>query len=371
MKNRIIHAEIFKAIISEKTTWVFISLKDTNNIEGWGEATLSGRENEIYNIKNDIFNIILNQNYQSPYDLKTKLPFENIVQASISSAIMQCLWDIEGQINKKIICNVFEKNRDTIDIYANFNRATKDRTLDGIKKKSIEVKKEGFNFIKFAPFDEVTTNMNTNEMIKSMKSGLDRLNVIRDVFDTKTKIMIDCHWRFNYNATIQLLKECKNFDLYWLECPIPETINNIPLIKKLRKKANSLGIKLAGLETKILKAGFHNFIKAETYDVIMPDVKYAGGPDEMLEIEKSLIKHDIEFSPHNPSGPISYAHTLQICSSAKKNSLMEHQFKESPYFNTLLKDPMPKIKLGKSSIPNNTYGLGVSLDRMELQKISH
>jgi len=151
MKNRIIHAEIFKAIISEKTTWVFISLKDANNIEGWGEATLSGRENEIYNIKNDIFNIILNQNYQSPYDLKTKLPFENIVQASISSAIMQCLWDIEGQINKKIICNVFEKNRDTIDIYANFNRATKDRTLDGIKKNLSRLKKKDLILLNLLP----------------------------------------------------------------------------------------------------------------------------------------------------------------------------------------------------------------------------
>ena len=70
--------------------------------------------------------------------------------------------------------------------------------------------------------------------------------------------MIDCHWRFNYDAAVQLLKECKKYNLYWLECPIEENIKNLSLIRKLRLKANSFGIKLAGLETKILKKVFTN-----------------------------------------------------------------------------------------------------------------
>lgn len=369
MKNKIIDAQIFKAQISEKTTWVFILLKNNDGIEGWGEATLSGREEEIYKIKDLIFTLILNLEYKIPYDLKDKLPFENIVQASISSAIMQCLWDIEAQKNNKTIGALFEQKREKIDIYANFNRSTKDRSLEGIKTKSIEVKNDRFDFIKFAPFDEVKTTMNTSEMIQSMKFGLDRINVIREIFGPNTKIMIDCHWRFNFDATMELLEECKPFNLYWLECPIPETHENIPTIKEIRNKANSLDIKLAGLETKILKDGFLEFIKGDAYDVMMPDVKYAGGPDEMLEIEKTLIRHNVDFSPHNPSGPISHAHTLQICSASQNPPLMEHQYMESFYFDALLKSPNPKINLGKSSVPNTRDGLGVSINLEEIQKL--
>ena len=367
MKNKIIKAQIFRTKISDKTIWLFILLKNSNNFEGWGEATLSGCNDEILKIKDKIFEIILNKYYESPYDFKTLLPFQNIVQASLSSAIMQCLWDIHGQIEKKGINEIFQQNRKEIEVYANFNRSTNDRTLEGVKSNSKKVQNHGFRFVKFAPFDEVSPDMETNLILKSMRIGLDRIEVIRDVFGHNVNIMIDCHWRFNYDAAVELINECKKFNLYWLECPIAEKIENLSLIRKLRLKANSFGIKLAGLETKILKEGFHEYIKAETYDVMMPDIKYAGGPDEMLDIERELIRHDIAFSPHNPSGPISHAHTLQICGATQKNCLMEHQFKESLYFDKLLKSPNPEIMQGKSTIPKYSYGLGVSINKLELK----
>ena len=75
---------------------------------------------------------------------------------------------------------------------------------------------------------------------------------------------------------------------------IPENLENINSIRKLRSIANKFGIKLAGLE-KILKDGFYKFLIGEAYDVMMPDVKYAGGPDEMIEIEKTIFKNNVEF----------------------------------------------------------------------------
>ena len=137
-----------------------------------------------------------------------------------------------------------------------------------------------------------------------------------------------------------------------------------------KSKANSFGVKLAGLETKILKEGFYDYIKAEVYDVIMPDIKYAGGPDEMLEIEKTLNEFRIDFSPHNPSGPISYLHSMQICASTEKESLMEYQYKESPLFNSLMHRSIPEINQGKSLIPNFNYGLGMSLNKKQLASLS-
>ena len=35
----------------QKTIWLFISLKDINDIEGWGEVSLQGKETEVYKIK--------------------------------------------------------------------------------------------------------------------------------------------------------------------------------------------------------------------------------------------------------------------------------------------------------------------------------
>ena len=110
--------------------------KESNNIEGWGEATLSGKDDEIFKIKDKIFEIILNKIYISPLEFKDILPFKNIVQASISSAIMQCLWDIQGQIEKKAINEIFHQKRKQIEVYTNFNRSTIDRTLEEVKLNS-------------------------------------------------------------------------------------------------------------------------------------------------------------------------------------------------------------------------------------------
>ena len=104
---------------------------------------------------------------------------------------------------------------------------------------------------------------------------------------------------------------------------------------------------------------------------MMPDIKYAGGPDEMLEIEKLFKKNEVEFSPHNPSGPISHAHTLQICSSTLNPALMEYQFKETDYFNNLLEKPNPEIVDGKSKIPDHIKGLGVCIDELNLLKLNN
>ena len=130
-------------------------------------------------------------------------------------------------------------------------------------------------------------------------------------------------------------------------CPIIEHSENINSIKKIRDKANNQGIRLAGLEKKILKEGYIEFLKAGTYDVMMPDIKYAGGPDELINIEKLFNLYEVEFSPHNPSGPIAHGHTLQICSSIKNNTLMETQYKETPLFDLLLNEPNPKIICAK------------------------
>ena len=55
MKKKIIDAQIFRTKISNKTIWLFVLLKDSNNLEGWGEATLSGKDDEIFKIKDKTF----------------------------------------------------------------------------------------------------------------------------------------------------------------------------------------------------------------------------------------------------------------------------------------------------------------------------
>ena len=283
---------------------------------------------------------------------------------------MQCLWDLQGKIERKSIGTIFGKSHNKIKTYANFNRSTTDRSPKGIESKVKTVVNEGFELIKFAPFDEVISGTTSKEIRTAMQPGLERINVIRETAGSEIKLMIDCHWRFNYETTIELIKEIEDLNLYWLECPIPETIDFSLEIKKIRSIANSKGIKLAGLEKKILTKGFESYLKAGVYDFMMPDIKYAGGPDELITIEKLFNKFNVHFSPHNPSGPIAHAHTLQVCSATNEPALMEYQYNETDYFETLLEKPNPIIINGYSKLPEHNHGLGIEINELELKKLN-
>ncbi len=369
MNFKIIKAEIFKYQATQKTIWLFTKLEDNNNVVGWGEATLQGRENEILQNKKVVFELIVNKNFKSPYDLKILLPFTNIIEASISSSIMQAIWDIHARQNKQSIANMFSpKNYGYISTYANFNRVCVNRDLDTIKAVLKQVVNDGFKAIKFAPFDEVNPKMSFQEMIKNVENGFKRISIINENINKDIKLMIDCHWRFTSKVVLDLVSEFSNFNLYWLESPIDEEIQNIPQLKIIKEKLNHKGIKLAGLENKILKQGFEEFIKQNSHDVMMPDVKYAGGPDEMFKINKFLSKNNIEFSPHNPSGPIAHAHSIQIC-SVSSSPFLEYQYKETEKFHSIVSPHNQKIINGLIKTDFSDYGLGLHVNEVELTKL--
>jgi galactonate dehydratase len=118
----------------------------------------------------------------------------------------------------------------------------------------------------------------------------------------------------------------------WFECPLPETPEHFAAIKRLRGKANAAGMRLAGAEQFIGAAGFRPILEQGLYDVVMPDVKYAGGLAECLRIAKLAASHGVACSLHNPSGPVCHAHSLHASAAMESNERLEYQHGETPRF---------------------------------------
>jgi galactonate dehydratase len=173
--------------------------------------------------------------------------------------------------------------------------------------------------------------------------------------------MVDCHWRLDEAATIALINMAAASAVYWIECPLPETTEHLPVLRRLRHIANHRGIRLAGCEENVRREGFAPFLEAEVYDVMMPDVKYAGGLVEMLELSDAMSISGVEFSPHNPSGPISHAVSLHVAAATAKPAMLESQFDETPWFDDLQGGPLPVLLGGHALVPV-AAGLGVALE---------
>ena len=366
--DKIRNLAILGVRITPKTSWIFVTLDSESGLVGLGEATLTMQDQAVTEVVQEHAHQVIGTAVSSLAELAFRLPFLTLPEAAFSSAVMQAVCDLSARSqNVSLAATLGDVRHFSIPLYANINRRTLDRSPHGFGASAADAIKAGFQAIKIAPFDGITPT--TNITGPTIETGLRRIEAVRAAIGADVRLMVDCYWRFDYARATKLIDAVNDFDLYWLECPIAETSENLPALRLLRSQANAHGIRLAGCETAILRRGFEPYLKAGAYDVIMPDVKYAGGPQEMLEIAANCKRYGVDFSPHNPSGPICHAASLQVCAAVEHVDMLEYQYDETPLFNQLASPQLPAIVQGIAALPTGQTGIGVSLDKQLIQTL--
>jgi galactonate dehydratase len=76
---------------------------------------------------------------------------------------------------------------------------------------------------------------------------------------------------------------------------------------------------------------------------------------------------EVQISPHNPSGPVCHAASLQVSAALDAFDMLEVQFDESPLFDALVAQPFAPVVGGLALLPAGC-GLGVALDQAAMQR---
>jgi galactonate dehydratase len=371
MPDQITSACLKIARITPKTQWAFVELEMASGLRGIGEATAQGRERDLAEKFPGIADALIGVSDATLRETISRMELPSLTEAAIASALDQASWDISGKRREmSIAAAVRSQKRTNLGVYANINRRTLDRSPAGFAASAMDALRAGHEAVKIAPFDEVTVRDATlGDAHTAMSAGLDRVRAVREVLGER-RLMVDCHWRFNAHTAPYVVDAAAELGIYWVECPLPETNDNLKALRSLRSLANKRGVLLAGCEEMIRRREFAPFLVAETYDVIMPDVKYAGGIEEMLTIAALAEKHSTQLSLHNPSGPVCHAVSLQFMAMLDQPDLLEMQFNETPLFDDLLLDPgFPLINAGMATLPSKS-GCGVDLSKNKFQSLS-
>jgi len=359
------------ARVSDKTVWTFVRLETESGRVGWGEATLHDCAADVHAHVRRLAPAIVGRKVSLPTDVIdiVGISGRDAPEAAAISAIDQALWDVMAQVRGEALANALgEPRRTTIDLYANINRGTVDRSAAGFAARAIEAVASGFDAIKIAPFDGVRPdNVHKTDGAKMLALGLDRIAAVRAAIGPDLRLLVDCHWRLTEASTRDVLREIEPLKLYWLECPLPEQTAAFPALRRLRSRANAMGVRLAGCEMMIGRQGFQRFLDAGVYDVIMPDVKYAGGVREVGRIAHAAARQGVACSPHNPSGPIAHAHSLHVSAHAPLLPFLEIQYGESTFFFDFVDGSLPRPRSGRSDLPHGP-GLGLGLGGAALRE---
>jgi galactonate dehydratase len=357
----IVDFQVFGVQVTPKTTWVFLNATDDTGHIGVGEASINADSAVVDVAKR--YHGVVTAGPMKIDELEGALPFATKPEAAFSSALIAAAMDLRGQAEGIPLTSMLGgAQRNTIRTYANINRRTLDRSPHGFAASAKAAQEAGFNAFKIASFDGLLPAMTLAEARPYLDAGVAAAVAVRTEIGDAARLMIDCHWRMNAKTAAWAIDALAATKLHWLECPVPENADTLDLLKSLRAHVNDQGVLLAGCESETLIAGFRPFLDAGAYDVMMPDVQYAGGPAEMMRIAEVLEDYGVEFSPHNPKGPIAHAHALHISAAVKGFHMLEVQFDETPRFSQLVGGTLPNAS--DSAFPVLTSpGLGITLDQ--------
>lgn len=357
--------EVFSVSVTDRTNWIIVSLTGSNGIKGLGEASLGRRAelnelNQFYKLAEGESAFDIQQYRERGWQYASS---GDRILATAFSAIEQALWDLVAQsLEVPFYDLVGGRLHSTLPVYANINRATSDRRPEGFADNAERAVSDGFKSIKAAPFDGFPAlNSPTAEIQAAKQLGIDCIYAMRERVGDDIAIKIDAHSFFDTQMSIDIATELEPANLSWYEEPVaPTQTENTKTIHDAISQVLAGGEFLFGVE------GFLPLCKEQAVDIIMPDIKHCGGMWEAIKISALAESFNIKVSPHNPSGPISTAASVALCSALPNFEILEYQWGEQQWRASLI-EPSETFINGSIKVSDNP-GYGITVNQRVLEE---
>lgn len=342
-----------------RTNWVFIKVYTDEGIDGVGEATLEYKEKALLGAVEHIREYLVGQN---PLDIERH--FHDIhrdaywrggpVLMSALSAVEIALWDILG---KHLQVPVYQllggKCRDRARIYVNGWFAGAKAPEEFAEKAKIAVQR-GVTAMKWDPFGKNYLNISGAEL----RAALRCVEAVRQAVGPEVDLLIEGHGRFNVPTAITIARELAPFKPMFFEEPVPP--DNLEALKAVRDQSP---VRIAAGERLYGRRDYLRLFELRAADYIQPDVSHAGGIMELKKLAADAESRYIPFAPHNPSGPVANAATLQLAACCPNFEILEIMFNDVPWRKDVTNEALT-YRDGCIMIPDRP-GIGVEINEEE------
>ncbi len=366
---RVTKLELLPVRATARTVWLFLRVSTDAGLTGLGEASdafgfANTSKQDASRMESEMKSFFGLIEGKSPLEIaayrqqaEPLATGRGLMAATAYSAIEQALWDIAGKALDVPTYALFGgKLRDSLDVYANVNRATRPRTPAGFAAAATAAVKDGFRAVKAAPWDGFPPPGSPSASIEAaVENGIACVAAMREAIGPGVELMVDCHSFFDVTLAERVARRLEPQKLAWYEEPVaPERVEETLEIRRRIQQPMAGGEILFGL------AGFSPLCRTRAVHVIMPDVKHCGGLLELTRIAAMAEAEGITVAPHNPSGPVSTAASVQVCAVLKNFRLLELQWGEVDWRRDVL-EPQEIFERGAIRVPTRP-GFGVELN---------
>lgn len=339
-----------------RTNWVFVKIYTDEGITGVGEATLEYKEKALFGAVEHIKEYLVGKN---PLDIERHrhVIYRDAywrggpVLMSALSAVETALWDILGKtLGVPVYQLLGGKVRDKVRIYVNGWFAGAKEPEEFAEKAKIAVKR-GVTAMKWDPFGKSYLEITGKDLDKALRC----VDEVRRAVGNDVDLLIEGHGRFNIPTAINIAKELAPFKPMFFEEPVPP--DNLDALKAVRDKSP---VAISAGERLYTMRDYKKMFDLMAADYIQPDVSHAGGIMELKNIAAEAECRYIPFAPHNPSGPVACAATLQLAALCPNFSILEIMYSDVAYRGEITNENL-KYADGFIEIPNGA-GLGIEIN---------
>jgi len=268
------------------------------------------------------------------------------------SAIDIALWDIKGKaFNLPIYKLMGGTPRERIKPYATgLYRKELPTAVNDLIKEAESYVEQGFNAIK------IKIGFGVDDDIKTVRE-------IRRALGGSIQLMVDVNHAYNASTAIKLSKNIEEYDITWLEEPVPP--EDIEGYIEVKSKTN---IPVSGGEGEFCRYGFNDLLRKRAVDIVQPDCCRAGGISEFKKIAVLASIYNIQCYPHVWGGAIALAAGINCAFFLQDfpyKLLQEDMLLECDRTTNIFREKLSinsvEIK-GGYILPSDKPGLGIEID---------
>lgn len=345
-----------------RTNWVFVKVYTDEGINGVGEATLEYKEKALFGAVEHIKEYLVGKD---PRDIEAHWHAVyrdaywrgGAVLMSALSAVEMALWDILGKsLNVPVYRLMGGKANEKVRIYVNGWFAGTKTPKEFGEKAKVAVQK-GITAMKSDPFGKSYLDISS----KDLNTALECIAEVRAAVGDSVDLLIEGHGRFNIPTATKIARELEQFRPMWFEEPVPP--DNLDVLKAVRDKSP---VAISAGERLYTRWDYRKLFDLAAADYIQPDLSHAGGIMECKKIAAEAECRYIPFAPHNPSGPVANAATLQLAASCPNFCILEIMYSDVAYRKDVTNESLT-YKDGYMEIPDKP-GLGIEINEEECLK---
>ena len=339
-----------------RTNWSFVKVYTDEGIDGVGEATLEYKEKALIGAVEHLKDFLVGKDPRNIERLCHDMYRDSYwrcgpVLMSAISAVETALWDILG---KSLGVPVYQllggRANDKVRIYVNGWFAGAKTPEEFGEKAKIAVQR-GVTAMKWDPFGKSYLQISNKDLDTALKC----VAAVREAVGNEVDLLIEGHGRFDVPTGIKIAQELEQFKPMFFEEPVPP--DNLAALKAVRDKspvAISAGERLYNLKQ------YKEMFELRAADYIQPDISHAGGILELKKIAAVADTYYIPFAPHNPSGPVANAATLQVAACCPNFTILEIMYSDVPWRADVTNESL-EYKDGYITIPDKP-GIGIEIN---------